>query len=200
MSSCWNSLQGDFLGLLILRLLTTDSITSVTFLGIPVHFKLPECLSVFEIFEFKLWMAPCSRIYLSTWWSLTYRELLWVCSWNGYWKRSCVPIGPSLGRNFHTNGLLFIRIQNRHRPVGLQAGMPMETACLVVHLNVHVDLFCKLWRIIRDCFHTETSVALKCIHFRTLSLKVLHTYLSEQICLKISPQTLHRLGLMSCEK
>ena len=39
------------LGLLILRLLVTDSITLVMFLGIPVYFELPECLSVYEIFE-----------------------------------------------------------------------------------------------------------------------------------------------------
>ena len=88
-----------------------------------------------------------------------------------------------------------------HRPVGLQAGITMETAGLVVHLHVHVDLlfFCKLWRIMRDCFHTETSVALKMCLFLHIFFKILHNYLCEPICLKISPQTLHRLGMMSCK-
>ena len=32
----------------------TDSTTLVMFLGIPVHFELSVCLSVIEIFKFKL--------------------------------------------------------------------------------------------------------------------------------------------------
>ena len=38
----------------ILRLLSTDFITLMMFVGISVHFELTECLTVIEIIEFKL--------------------------------------------------------------------------------------------------------------------------------------------------
>ena len=58
-------------------------------------------------------------------------------STEGLRDRSGVPVGPSFGRKFHTNGLPLICIQNSRRPVGLQAEMSMETAGLAVHLHVH---------------------------------------------------------------
>ena len=94
--------------------------------------------------------------------------------WNGYWKRSGVPIGPSFGRKVHTNGLPLIRIQNSHRPVGLQAGMPMETADLAVPLHVHTA------RGI-DFLPIETNHARLFSHGNLLSVKnvsILHIFKS----------------------
>ena len=101
---------------------------------------------------------------------LRYRELSRVCSWNSYWKRSGVPIGPSFGRKFHTNGFPLIRIQNSHRPVGLHPGMPMETAGLAVHLHVYTARGLDFWQIKTNharLFSYENLHGVKCVHFCT---------------------------------
>ena len=85
--------------------------------------------------------------------------------------RLCGIFGQNSVLPGHPNGLSdlpLICIQNSHRPVGLQAGMPMETPGLAVHLHVHTArelAFCQLRRIMRDCFHAETSIALKMCPF-----------------------------------
>ena len=72
----------------------------------------------------------------------------------------------------------------------------METAGLIVHLHVHVnfsncDESCEIvsYGNLRDVKNVPI--------FGTLSLKVRRTYLSKPICLKISPQTLHRIEIVS---
>ena len=52
-------------------------------------------------------------------------------------RRDQVLVEISTQSAFH----LSVPIQNSHGPVGLQAEMSMETAGLVVHLHVHVDIF-----------------------------------------------------------
>ena len=59
-------------------------------------------------------------------------------STEGLRDRSGVPIGPSFWPKIpHKRPSVDLYTEYSRRPVGLQAGMPMETAGLAVHLHVH---------------------------------------------------------------
>ena len=143
---------------MILRPLATDSITLVMFFGIPVHFEIPECLSVIKMFEFKLWMAPCSRNLFIHMAMTDLPRVVAILQLKRLLKSFGCPDKTEFWPKFPDK-----------RP-SVYPYTEKSSTCKVASWDVNGNcrprafasarglFFCKLWLIMRDCFHTETSV------------------------------------------
>ena len=84
-----------------------------------------------------------------------------------------------------------IGIQNSHRHVGLQAGMPMKTAGLVVHLHVHVDFFLQIVTNHARLFSHRSFRGVKNVPIFAHFFQGTAHLVKWAICLKIPPRTIH---------